>query len=125
MGFIMKKSIRALLCLAVLFNIAVHAADCSKPETMFEMKECENDRFQKADKALNMAYKKLYGKLDDIGKLKLKKAQRAWITLRDLDANFFSDYARNGSLEGWVFIRVKATMTENRIKQLNDELEIR
>jgi len=116
----MKKSIKALFFVAVVAS-AVFGANCSNPETTADMKECEGLRFQKADKELNSAYKRLYGKLDNIGRDKLKKAQKSWIALRDADAEFFADSARGGTMEGLIYVGVKATMSEKRAKELNEE----
>lgn len=118
----MKKSFTKALLLAFLSGASLHGANCNDPQTTLEMKECESMRLQRADKELNAVYKKLIARKDNIGKEKLKKAQRAWMALRDADAEFFSDSFRGGTMEGLTYIGVQASMTENRIKELKDEL---
>ena len=121
----MERFFKLMILTALVCVKGVIAADCANAVTTFEMKECENARLLKAEKVLNVTYKKLAARLDTTGKEKLAKAQKAWLASRDADSIFFSDYSRGGSMEGLEGLGIKASMTEIRVKELSEELQRR
>jgi uncharacterized protein YecT (DUF1311 family) len=60
--------------------------------TQLALSECARDESSAADKQLNIAYKQVMIKFgdDSVFKVKLKKAQRAWIAYRDLEMELAS-----------------------------------
>ena len=53
-----------------------------------EMTQSAAKEFERADAELNAVYKKALAGLDETGKEKLTKAQRAWVAFRDAQAAF-------------------------------------
>ena len=118
----MIKVARTLIGASIISTSLLFGANCADPQTNFEMKECESIRLQKADKELNLAYKKLYAKLDNIGREKLKKAQKAWLSFRDANSDFSANSVRGGTMELLFFTTTMASMAEARTRELNEEL---
>lgn len=54
----------------------------------------QKKQYRLADKALNEEYKKLYARMDGMGRDKLVKAQRAWMAFRDSNAVLHGDSGR-------------------------------
>lgn len=86
---------------------------------------CAQKDLATADKKLNEVYAKLMKTLDAEGQRKLRDAQRAWVTFRDLNAAFSADVHRGGTAEPLELIGAKTGMTEVRAKELQGELELR
>lgn len=78
------------------------AATCDNPATQLQMSQCAAQELTEANKSLNKAYAELRGRLSDAQKVKLRKAQAAWIKFRDLDCAFESSAAEEGSAHGLV-----------------------
>lgn len=72
--------------LAEVKNPAVTAQDKSNPcpdaITQLEINRCAADQFRKADKALNVTYKRIISKLNASDRANLTAAQRAWLKYR-------------------------------------------
>ena len=118
------KKIVLCACLAVVLPMGLVAMDCQNASTTIEMKECASADLQRADKALNVTYKKLMAKLpDNIAKDKLKKSQRAWIAFRDANAEFSADEMRGGTGEGLLYMGTVTQMTQQREKELAQYLK--
>lgn len=84
----------------------------------------ENDpasEFQKADKALNSAFKQVAHRLadDPASKERLIRAQRAWIAFRDAECIFRSSGEDGGSAAPMVIAGCKTTVTEDQTRQLD------
>jgi uncharacterized protein YecT (DUF1311 family) len=99
------------------------ALPCSSETTTAGMRSCENQRYERAQKALDAAYDELMKKLDDTGKAKLRSAQSAWLQFRQADADFEADTARGGTLAPLIKITVMADLTEARAAELKKALE--
>ena len=75
-------------CLFVLLAAlwAANAQDKSNPcpdaLTQLEINRCAAEQFRKADKRLNVAYKRIMGKLGSADRANLIEAQRAWLKYR-------------------------------------------
>ncbi len=78
----------------------------------------------KADKHLNVVYKKLLPTLDEAGQKLLRESQRAWITFRDAEAALAADQSRGGSMAPMLYSGTLATVTEARTKQLKEYLAV-
>ncbi len=118
-----------ILILATLFCMVgsslVYAAvpvdqetSCSSAMTTAAMRECENLRYEKAERDLDLAYARLMNKLDSTGKEKLKTAQDAWLLFRQAEAEFEANGASGGTLYPLIKITVLADMTLARVAEL-------
>lgn len=118
-----------IIIAAVISSMIVaqaNAADpCAKPMADAELLQCESKYLAAADMKLNTTYGKLMDLLDAEGKIKLKEAQRAWISFRDANAKFAGDLNRGGTGESLNVVGTKTTMTNDRTKDLQSEIEAR
>ena len=128
----MKK---ILLISALLWSSMAYAEEttieCNEEGTQQEMNKCAYDDFQVADKELNKVYNELREakKEDKLFLKNLKKAQKAWITFRDLDLDArFTCKSGNlalcfGSMYNLSFYSSKAELTKQRVKTLKELLD--
>lgn len=79
-----------------------------------------NNAFDAADKELNQIYAAVRARLDDVGKEKLRNAQRAWLAFRDAQAELHSDVMRGGSGARLIYVGTQTSMTEQRVKELRE-----
>jgi uncharacterized protein YecT (DUF1311 family) len=103
--------------------LAQDGAACGSAKTTADMRQCENNRYQKAQQDLNTTYEKLMAKLDPIGKGKLQAAETAWVNFRKANADYLADAARGGTLAPLIAITVSAEMTEARTNELKKSLK--
>ena len=107
--------VAALLPLCVAASIPLIA----NAQTQMEMNITAGKNFDKADKTMIAAYKKLMSKLDAKGKARLKKAQIAWIKFRDAEAEFRSSQSEGGSMHPMEESDCLTEITNQRTKELN------
>jgi uncharacterized protein YecT (DUF1311 family) len=98
------------------------AAPCSSATTTSAMRNSENLRYQRAQKALDSTYAELMKQLDETGKTKLRTAQSAWLRFRRANSDFEADSAREGTLAPLIKVTVLADMTEARTMELKKSL---
>lgn len=80
--------------------------------------------FEKADKELNVVYKKLASKIDKESQEKLKTTQKAWVAFRDAEADLIADFdARGGSMAPMIYSGRRAELTKARTEQLRKILK--
>ena len=80
---------------------------------------------EKADLKLNAVYKKALAVTpDEKGVEILRQAQRAWIAFRDAEAMLHADAMRGGSAAPLLFYGRKTQLTRERIKHLQDHVEL-
>ncbi|HXJ78222.1 MAG TPA: lysozyme inhibitor LprI family protein [Candidatus Methylomirabilis sp.] len=96
-------------------------ARCENAQTTAAMRECELRRYQQADIEMTAAYQALMGQLDQIGRTKLRQAQRAWVKYRDAEADLQADAARGGTLAPLIRASALADLTESRREQLRKD----
>ena len=84
-----------------------------------EMNKEAYDSFLKADKELNVVYKKLIVLLDKDAKDLLIKAQRDWIKFRDSHSEFVKKSCNGGSITYLSYYTSLENKTTERIKDLN------
>lgn len=115
---------RNILILWFTFSIStsIYALDCQNAMDTYSLKECAKIDYDKADKKLNNTYKQVMSALDNEGKELLKKSQKAWISFRDLNAEFQSDSMRGGTAQELVFTSTLTEMTIQREKELSNYL---
>jgi uncharacterized protein YecT (DUF1311 family) len=107
--------------------------DCANALTQADMNQCAYLDFEKADKQLNALWPgiKADTKQQDTdegeGKTEyldaLMASQRAWITYRDAECQRYSNESKGGSMQPLMLYGCMASMTEKRIKELQDNPE--
>ena len=103
----------AVIAILLAHSFLCGAAYAACPgETQMELNECAGMAYQKADKQLNQAYRKLQRTPD------LVAAQRAWITFRDAECKYQASGFDGGSIQPMVYANCLQSLTEDRIKQL-------
>lgn len=98
--------------------------NCNNPMTQAEMNACAGIANQNADRKLNQIYQQLLPKLSTTRKQKLITAQRAWIRFRDTSCDFERSEVTGGSMEPMVYSNCLASVTQQRIKDLETYLEL-
>ena len=108
----MKRTLIAVA--ALLASGTAWADDCSNANTQTEMNQCAAAQYQAADKKLNetweQALKRASGKQLEL----LKKAQQAWISLRDADCAFLASGAEGGSMQPML---ISQCMTDKSVER--------
>ena len=74
--------------------------------------------YQAADLALDHAYLQLMSSLDSERQAQLTRAQHAWLTFRDAEAEFRAAVFEGGSIQPLIYSQVLIELTEHRISQL-------
>jgi len=129
----------AAIALAGFMATAAYAqdaetVDCDNAQTQMDMNTCAEQDFEKADAALNKAYKKAMTAqkaidaqvqedlgADSVGAVAaLKKAQRAWIDYRDGQCEGEGFQAHGGSMEPMLVMGCKASLSNSRAKELKE-----
>lgn len=102
--------------------------------TQPEMNVCATQEWQRADRALNDAYREAVRRIraDDsfmltsdgrpAGDILLRDLQRDWTRQRESQCQLESYSARGGSLEPFIFERCRAAVTRQRTQWLEDLL---
>jgi len=106
-----------ILCCLILSSPTVFS------QSTVDMKQEASRTFEVSDKAMNDAYRKLMGILNEVGKKRLIEAQRAWIAYRDAQAGFDSHHFDGGTLEGLEQIGAMNMLTQERTKRLLGDFE--
>ena len=127
------RSPRVMLGLSVLLALALTSvsdpaaaqqqagapdAECASATDTATMRRCESARYQRARAALKASYQDLVQRLDGPAQAKLRAAQEAWERFREVNADFFADTARGGTLQALLRTTVLADMTEARSTEL-------
>lgn len=118
----MVKSILLMLVMSVMG----FALDCKQDGSQMQMNHCAYLEYEKADKALNIAYKALRKKtkLNKEYRSNLKVSQRLWIKFRDAELEMiFSCEDENkrlcyGSMYPLLYNTEKTFLTQKRTKEL-------
>ena len=105
--------------LFLILGFAVSAPLTANAQTQMEMNITAGKNFDKADKTMTVAYKKLMSKLDVKGKARLKKAQIAWIKFRDAEAELLASKVEGGSIYPMIYSEHLTIITNQRTKELN------
>ena len=111
----------AALFLFSFFAGSVALTVPANAQTTAEMNERANRDYDKADKAMNSAYKKLLGRLNKKAKARLKKAQIAWLKFQDAEADFLDCEIEDGegTIQGVIHPSNLQEITEKRTRELN------
>jgi len=86
-------------------------------EIQMEMNECAGAAYQKADKTLNQVYRQLEKTPE------LVASEKAWIAFRDAECKYQASGFEGGSMQPMVYANCLQSLTEDRIKQLEQASE--
>lgn len=92
------KSVLPALALLLTSGYAL-ADECASANTQAEMNACTAEQYQAADKKLNQTWQDVLKRAEPTQRDLLKKAQTAWIALRDADCAFLSSSTHGGSVQ--------------------------
>ncbi|EPL7510778.1 lysozyme inhibitor LprI family protein [Klebsiella aerogenes] len=108
----MKRTLIAAA--ALLASGAAWADDCSNANTQTEMNQCAAAQYQAADKKLNETWQRALKRASGQQQELLKKAQQAWISLRDADCAFLASGAEGGSMQPML---ISQCMTDKSVER--------
>ncbi|HGL6369118.1 TPA: lysozyme inhibitor LprI family protein [Citrobacter koseri] len=101
-------------CAALLLSAQALADDCANASTQMEMNTCAAAQFQTADKKLNETYQNALKRAEPPQRDLLKKAQIAWIALRDADCALVSSGTEGGSIQPMIASQCMTDKTDER-----------
>ncbi|ENZ7342663.1 lysozyme inhibitor LprI family protein [Klebsiella aerogenes] len=108
----MKRTLIAAA--ALLASGSAWADDCSNANTQTEMNQCAAAQYQAADKKLNETWQQALKRASGQQLELLKKAQQAWISLRDADCAFLASGAEGGSMQPML---ISQCMTDKSVER--------
>jgi uncharacterized protein YecT (DUF1311 family) len=113
-----------IVLLTVLYLGSVAASPCAD-QTQRGLDACAGAARDKADAALNGAYKQIVARLaDDPGKTKrLIEAEKAWIAFRDAECAFANSDTEGGSIHSMEVTLCEEKLTNIRAQQLRSYLK--
>lgn len=104
----------ALFAFSLLLPGLALAANCDQAATQTEMNTCSAEQYQLADQQLNATWQKVNAMADSNQKNLLKKAQNAWISLRDADCALLASGSEGGSVQPMVRNQCLTDKTRDR-----------
>src|SRR5690606_35656024 len=99
---------------ALLLSANALAEECANATTQLEMNTCTAHQYQAADKKLNQTYQAAIKRAEAPQRELLKKAQQAWIALRDADCNFIGSGTDGGSVQPMIISQCLSEKTVER-----------
>ena len=99
---------------ALLLSASALADECDKATTQLELNTCSAQQYQAADKKLNQTYQAAIKRAAAPQRDLLKKAQQAWIALRDADCNFIGSGTEGGSVQPMIMSQCLTEKTVER-----------
>ncbi len=103
-----------LTCATLLLSGQALADDCANASTQAEMNTCAVTQYQTADKELNETYQNALKRAVPPQQELLKKAQTAWIAMRDADCALISSGTEGGSAQVMIANQCLADKTAER-----------
>ncbi|WP_336218623.1 lysozyme inhibitor LprI family protein [Citrobacter amalonaticus] len=103
-----------LTCVALLAGGQALADDCANASTQAEMNTCAAAQYQTADKALNKTFQNALKRATPAQQELLKKAQTAWIAVRDADCALISSGTEGGSAQAMISSQCLTDKTAER-----------
>ena len=121
-GVATPVGLAAILAAASLLAIGswrAEATDCPD-QTQIGLDQCADRAFQKADRALNEAYREILRRFGDEAHAKqlLVVAQKAWIAFRDAECAFAVSGSEGGSIYPMEYSLCLEDQTKKRTKEL-------
>lgn len=108
----MKHTLAA--CALLLLSGPALADACANASSQAELNACSVAQYQAADKKLNETWQDVMKRAQPAQRELLKKAQSAWITLRDADCAFISAGSEGGSVQPMVHSQCLLDKTTER-----------
>ena len=99
---------------ALLLSTSALADECANASTQTEMNTCAAQQYQAADKTLNQTYQTAIKRAAAPQRDLLKKAQQAWIALRDADCALIGSGTEGGSVQPMIVNQCLAEKTNER-----------
>ena len=99
---------------ALLLSTSALADECANASTQVELNTCTAQQYQAADKTLNQTYQAVMKRAAAPQRDLLKKAQQAWIALRDADCAFVGSGTSGGSVQPMIVNQCLADKTRER-----------
>ncbi len=99
---------------ALLLSTSALADECANASTQLEMNTCTAQQYQAADKTLNQTYQTAIKRAAAPQRDLLKKAQQAWIALRDADCALIGSGTEGGSVQPMIVNQCLAEKTTER-----------
>jgi len=99
---------------ALLFSANALAGTCADATTQAELNTCSAQQVQTADEKLNQTYQAAVKRAPAPQRVLLKKAQQAWIALRDADCAFIGSGTESGSVQPMIVNQCLAEKTVER-----------
>ncbi|EOZ9371863.1 lysozyme inhibitor LprI family protein [Enterobacter hormaechei] len=99
---------------ALLLSAGALADECDKATTQTELSACAAEQYQAADKKLNQTYQAAIKRAAAPQRDLLKKAQQAWISLRDADCAFIGSGTEGGSVQPMIVNQCLTEKTAER-----------
>ena len=115
------RFLSAVICILVAFPAA--AMDCAD-QTQLGLNRCADAAFQKADRALNDAYREVLRRLSDDWRKKdlLAASERDWIGFRDAECKFAVSGVEGGSIYPMEYLLCLEKQTLERTKTIESYL---
>lgn len=98
--------------------------NCQNPQSTGAMLECASIEAEKADQKLNQLYQQIQKKETTSQKKRLTNAQIAWINFRDKTCEYEGGQFEGGSLANVTQTSCIATVTNQRVSDFKDYLEM-
>jgi uncharacterized protein YecT (DUF1311 family) len=99
---------------ALLLSTSALAEECANANTQMDLNTCTAQQYQAADKKLNQTYQDVIKRAAAPQRDLLKKAQQAWIVLRDADCTFAASGTEGGSIQPMI---INQCMTEKTVER--------
>ncbi|MFK7944487.1 MAG: lysozyme inhibitor LprI family protein [Paracoccaceae bacterium] len=124
----MFRTLTVAMLVFLSLNLSAKALDCANAQTQFDMNQCADLDWQRADKALNAEYKRARARMRQLdqdlpanlegAEIALRDAQRAWIKYRDAACVAEGFLFRGGTMEPLIVSTCMASLTEARTRGL-------
>lgn len=126
-----RRLLSLLLICGTVFLASLDARPASDPLSADECKDlpeqqataCIAAYYRRVDRDVNLVYRELMAKLGQKEKDMLQKAQASWIGFRDHSCDFEGLRFEGGTLQPYTVGLCRATLTEQRIKDLGEALK--
>lgn len=99
---------------ALLLSASALADECASATTQTDLNTCTAQQYQAADKKLNQTYQAAMKRAAAPQRELLKKAQQAWIALRDADCAFAASGSEGGSVQPMIINQCMTEKTAER-----------
>ncbi|MDY1038375.1 DUF1311 domain-containing protein [Enterobacteriaceae bacterium RIT714] len=99
---------------ALLLSASALADECASATTQTDLNTCTAQQYQAADKKLNQTYQAAMKRAAAPQRDLLKKAQQAWIALRDADCAFAGSGTEGGSIQPMIINQCMTEKTAER-----------